>query len=743
MKRHLKRIFITILAVSMILGNSIAIFAEELQEVENITIEDDIVVQGAQTICAGTTSAAILEDGSLYTWGQNYYGDVGNGISGGKQLTPVKILSNAKTVCFGNFYGGAITEDGSLYMWGYNKYGQIGNGTTVNQLTPIKILSNVKSFSLNSLHSAAITEDGSLYMWGYNSCGQIGNGTISNQLTPVKILSDVVSVAVGHAHSAAITSDGSLYMWGANGDGKIGNGTLADETTENNQLTPVKILSDVVSVSLGTYHSAAITKDGSLYMWGANSEGEIGDGTVSNHRATPVKVLSDVVCVDLGMHRSAAITEDESLYLWGRNEAGQIGNGMSGVLEYQTTPIKVLSKVVSVDISSSQSGAITSDGSLYMWGDNEWAQIGNGTTINQTTPTKILSNVASVSIGGGCLAIKNDGNVYAWGNNGSGQVGNGTTTNQLTPIQILSGVRLPEKEQIKNPDVVRIYGSTRYETSYAISTEFKAQSGVEKFETVIVASGKNFPDALAGSYLAGVKDAPILMASEKNIDTLQAYIEENLQPSGNIYVLGGTGAVPDSVIAGLSEKFVVQRLAGESRYETNLLILEEAGVADEDILVCTGKGFADSLSASATGKPILLVNNKELTDGQKAFLEEHTGNQYYIIGGESAVNSIMEAEIQNYGETERIYGASRYETSVKVAEEFFENPEAVVLAYAKNFPDGLCGGPLAMSLNAPLILTATGKTDAAEAYMSENGVGVGLVLGGESLISNRAVNKMF
>ncbi len=292
-------------------------------------------------------------------------------------------------------------------------------------------------------------------------------------------------------------------------------------------------------------------------------------------------------------------------------------------------------------------------------------------------------------------------------------------------------------------EVTRISGATRYETSYAIADTLKENQSVDQFETVIIANGKNFPDALAGSYLAAVKNAPILMASEKNQDTLQSYVKENLKNGGTIYVLGGTGAVTQEVIGNLTAQYQVIRLEGANRYETNLEILKEAGVSGEEILVCTGKGFADSLSASATGKPILLVNNKEFTKGQKAFLEAHAGNTFYIIGGEGAVSGALEAELSNYGTTERIYGTSRYETSVKVAEAFFETPENAVLAYAKNFPDGLCGGPLAAAMNAPMILTATGKEDAAAAYVNQQGITSGYVLGGAALISDEAVKTVF
>lgn len=291
--------------------------------------------------------------------------------------------------------------------------------------------------------------------------------------------------------------------------------------------------------------------------------------------------------------------------------------------------------------------------------------------------------------------------------------------------------------------IIRLSGKTRYETSFAIAEKFKEQTGMEQFQSVIIASGKNFADALAGSYLASKANAPILMTNGKNTDMLCEFIQKNLVADGTIYLLGGSAAVPDEVEYAAAELGNVIRLAGASRYDTNLEILKEAGVGSEEILVCTGKNFADSLSGSAAKKPILLVNNKELTDAQKAFLEEHIGNKFYIIGGEGAVNKEIETEISGYGGTERISGATRYETSVLFARKFFDSPKQAVLAYAKNFPDGLCGGALAMAMDAPLILTATEKEDAAETYMTEFKINYGVVLGGEGLINNKSANMIF
>lgn len=295
------------------------------------------------------------------------------------------------------------------------------------------------------------------------------------------------------------------------------------------------------------------------------------------------------------------------------------------------------------------------------------------------------------------------------------------------------------------PDTMaeRIYGKNRYETAFKIAEVLKKELGVSKFDSIIIASGKNFADALAGSYLASVKNAPIIMTNGKNAQDVRTYIKNNLKKNGTVYILGGTAAVPAGVSCGLSD-YKVKRLSGATRYETNIAILKEAGVSGEDILVCTGKNFADSLSASATKKPILLVSGK-LSQAQKQYLAtlSKNGNEYYIIGGKNAVSDSVAEEISRYGATQRIGGATRFETSVLIAKTFFESPEKLVLTYSNNFPDGLCGGLLAVNLDAPLILTRTGKEAAAKEYASANGIHKGIVIGGPGLISNAAAGNVF
>lgn len=351
-----------------------------------------------------------------------------------------------------------------------------------------------------------------------------------------------------------------------------------------------------------------------------------------------------------------------------------------------------------------------------------------------------------------------------WDANKDGKVdGLKPVTGDATYTAVFKAVEIPVEDEVE-----RIWGKSRYKTSLAIADELKAELGIAKFNTVIIANGDNFPDALAGSYLASKKNAPILMTNPYETAAkvasdpastnaiVQKYIEKNLVAKGKVYILGGSAAVPQYVEDNLKKAgYSVERLSGKGRYDTNLAILNEAGVSNEALLVCTGTNFADSLSASATGLPILLVNpdSQKLTDAQIKFLNEKK-RDIYIIGGTGAVSDTYLSALKKYdsnGTIIRVKGKSRYETSVEVAKEFCKNPEVAVIASAQKFPDGLCGGPLAYFMDAPLVLTHptldsskdVEKVTVAKDYIAKMKIKSGKALGGTGALADAVVRSVF
>lgn len=291
----------------------------------------------------------------------------------------------------------------------------------------------------------------------------------------------------------------------------------------------------------------------------------------------------------------------------------------------------------------------------------------------------------------------------------------------------------------------RYAGADRYETSLKIAGALKAELGVSKFENIVVAYGQNYPDALTGGYLAKVKNAPILLVDKKQEASVSKYISENLVSGGTVYLLGGTSVVSESFensVKGIEGATVV-RLGGTDRYDTNLKILAEAGAGSGELLICTGTGYADSLSASAAGRPILLVGDA-ISETQSAYIETLGEISIYVIGGTAVVNEEVSSGLAASGYTvERIGGKDRYNTSRLIAEKFCTAGSGkAVLASGGNFPDGLSGGPLAMAMGAPLLLAKTYDASQAGAAISKLGAKNVYVLGGHSLISNTTVNKI-
>ena len=253
---------------------------------------------------------------------------------------------------------------------------------------PTIIMSDVKNVSVGKEDSqiAVVKQDGSLWTWGSNTYGILGNGTIEDSTKPIKIMDDVEDVFLGYHHGAAIKTDGSLWIWGRNQFGQLGNNTTEDSTK------PIKIMEDVRSCSLGYDFSAAIKKDGSLWMWGSNHSAQLAIGYLLGMKVEevhePVHILDDIKTLSLGHGHCAVIKTDNSLWIWGYNVEDALGlgedfdYGHNGIIS-DTRPIKLMDHVSAVSLGHFYSGAVKTDGSLWMWGENGFGKVGNGTSYEE------------------------------------------------------------------------------------------------------------------------------------------------------------------------------------------------------------------------------------------------------------------------------------------------------------------------------------------------------------------------
>ncbi len=404
-------------------------------------------------------SAAVKTDGSLWMWGDNEYGQLGDGTFRSRSK-PVKVMEGVKRVFLSGDWSTALKTDGSLWRWGKND-GCLGDGTTKHRNEPVKVLEGVK---MTNGMNAAIKTDGSLWMWGWsNGLGQFENETLANRSKPVKVMEGVKSVAMGQWHSAVIKTDGSLWMWGDNENGQLGDGTTT------NRSEPVKVMEGVKSVSLSGVgwhsYSAALKTDGSLWMWGDNDYGELGDGTTTE-RHEPVKVMEGVKSIPPSWPGTALKT-DGSLWIWGNNEPYLPEKTLTGV------------KNMAVSRRNNYGAAVKTDGSLWMWGPNHYGQLGDGTTTNRSEPVKVMEGVKSVSHSEVWLhnaAIKTDGSLWMWGRNDYGELGDGTKTHKSSPMKIMDlKTNTPKPSVTPSPKPVSAKNQKSKTAYYDVSQKGTAQ----------------------------------------------------------------------------------------------------------------------------------------------------------------------------------------------------------------------------------------------------------------------------
>ena len=314
-----------------------------------------------QVTTNGLTSFGIKTDGTLWSCG---YG--GNGIQGNNNTvafsSPVPSITGAtnwKQISYQRAIVLAVKTDGTLWSWGNGVYGQIGNNTTLNYSSPIQPIAgttNWKQVAVGYHHAAAIKTDGTLWAWGHNGYGSIGDNTTAAKSSPVSLQygSNWKQVACGYGTTAGIKSNGELWIWG----GYFQNRGLAGNNTTSNYSSPVTPAGGGTwkQVACGNYNTmAGIKTDGTLWMWGTNSLGQLGTNNTSNY-SSPVQTIAGGTNwkqVSCSGYFTAAIKTDGTLWTWGDDSYGQLGQNNTS---NYSSPVSVLTNIswkqVSVDFNT-------------------------------------------------------------------------------------------------------------------------------------------------------------------------------------------------------------------------------------------------------------------------------------------------------------------------------------------------------------------------------------------------------
>lgn len=336
--------------------------------------------------------------GNLWGWGLNTSGQLGIG-SLTHTSSPIQTTAyghNWKQVASGNQFTHAIKSDGTLWGWGGNLYGQLGDNSNTDRLDPVQNYANTIAWSkvaAGGLTSCGIKVDGTLWSWG----GSGGSGVFGNNTTTPSAISSPIQTTgtgnnwkecdVGYGFIIALKTDGTLWGWGDNTYGQLGDNTLDNKSIP----TQIGTATTWSQISCGQYHVSAIKTDGTLWCWGVNEFGQLGDETILN-KNSPVQtkaVGTNWKKTTCGYRTTAAIKNDGTLWLWGENYSGQLGNNST---QHRSSPVQTNSGGSNwrhVSCGYQHVAAIKTDGSLWTWGKNTKGSLANNSNVSSSVPIEI------------------------------------------------------------------------------------------------------------------------------------------------------------------------------------------------------------------------------------------------------------------------------------------------------------------------------------------------------------------
>ncbi|MCI5604895.1 MAG: hypothetical protein MR413_04525, partial [Clostridia bacterium] len=694
----------------------------------------------ATAIAAGTKHMLIVADGFVYAAGDNTYGQLGNGETKTTEsiVVPVMVdettpLSNVVAVAAGDNFSMALRNDGTVWTWGDNTSGQLGDGTTTTSAYAVQVLkgtsgtnshedneyylSNISAIAAGASFSAALKSDGTVYTWGNNSKGQLGDGTAVNKPTPVQVLrgespeeaenvapagsdyiQNITKIAAGNNHMLALSKTGYVWSWGDNTYGQNG-----DWTTENNtkHYVPLQVrnissadqvsgnttgkLSNISSVAAKNNQSFAITNDGYLYAWGYDGLNQLGLGNTTANETLPKLVLKGAVQSDdeyikfvsnvaSGINNTVAELSDGYVYTWSRNTEWQLGkfdaydvntpaytgerpedlleffsdDAGETQIEYLTTiatgetiEIKAIKyhHMYGFNLETDDTHTLATDDTFTYKSSNDnvasvdtngviTAGTQTGTVVITVTSEKtgITSSISLTvkqsgrrvmpMVSGGnahAVALRDNGDVYVWGRNNEGQLGDGTTVSKMYPIK----VNFPGGEAIK-------YVHAGMNVTYAVTEDGKVYAWGQNTNGLI---GNGTTDSIAHS-------TPELVQEMTSTGTLQplsgiARIESGnthtlaLTNDGHVYAWGqntygqlGNGDTSNSdqifrdanTPAGIYAAQKVYR--GESASESSAEL--DSWYIQDVIDIAAGNSFSAALKADGTVWTWGLNNNYQL-----------------------------------------------------------------------------------------------------------------------------------
>ncbi|MCH1591810.1 MAG: hypothetical protein L7R66_02330, partial [Candidatus Thalassarchaeaceae archaeon] len=415
---------------------------DAINNVLGITVESpdagdwEVIVTGVQVIDGSQKYYLAASDGVITDMRQPVSdGLYEPGFQSGSIFTETTMTSGGDHLC-------TILDDSTLQCWGDNAFGQLGDGTTTDRLTMtivgLDAARTATSISAGKDHTCSILDNGELQCWGRNNHGQLGDGTSAHSSSPVGVsLSGVpVQLSSGDWHTCSIQDDASLQCWGRNNHGQLGDGTNTDSSTPVSVSLPGE---KVLAVSTGANHTCAITNSWTLKCWGSNDNGQLGVGTTSpSNSPSTVTVGGNTVAVSAGGSHTCALLEGNNVKCWGSNTNGQLGDGGTNQQNDASIVGVSLTGATAIDTGRGHSCAVDTNKALHCWGGSSKGQVGDGSTSQQITSPSEISlgqnlGALSVSLGSSytCIVGSND-LPRCWGGHGSGALSLGVAPSEFT-----------------------------------------------------------------------------------------------------------------------------------------------------------------------------------------------------------------------------------------------------------------------------------------------------------------------
>jgi putative cell wall-binding protein/subtilisin family serine protease len=604
-----------------------------------------------------------------------------------------------------------VSQD--LYCWGdriLTSTGLIvGPSQASRSFVPIRVSSagKVKHVEVSPSGSVcSITVSNRLNCWGTNYGNTVDNSN-NNVPSPIdKGIESAKKVVVGSSERAcAITSANSLYCWGSL-LGAVGN-----------RSAPRLISNSVADVSIGGSAFCQVGIDSSrVVCTGFNHRGQLGDGTLtSSTSGVTVSGLSgNIVSLTSSNDVTCAMNDIEQLFCWGWNDSS--GNSALFRSFKPRSAFLVASGVshVSLDlntlcVTSSLTGRIACTGATEYLASGAVTAGDSGILSNFVF--KYLSNSANpigkheMSHETMCM-VTTRGRILCQGSGGFGLIAASSRLPEDSLSQIY-GITFPI-EVTKPLSFSRIQGTNRYATAVEISKTAFPQSGASK---VFIASGENFPDALAAGPVAAALGAPLLINPRNSLIADVSLELARINPS-EVVILGSTAAVSQQVTDELvSQGWNVSRISGINRFETAVLTSKLAFSSADAVFIAAGENFPDALAGSAaaskTASPLLLLpgHSPTILPVVVNYLSDLDPTTIFVLGGPNTVSDSVVSALREFGNVERIAGNHRADTAVKIANRFFRSSQAGLLTFGWNFPDALAGSMLASKLGAPIYIS--------------------------------------